>query len=185
MSPTGFALMYLFCHSSIKSCVVPSMRANLGTFFILFLQKAACLLPSTAPLWGTINRVTWMNNDFHSHSPSWLVGCEFRTNFMLAFFMCNSQYIWNKIYSSIHTSNQTVCLIHELFPNHSLSVSYCCSNKFSSSVYFAFHGHILYHFFVIILATFNALTGWFLFIIIYSDLIRIISKWQTSNFKQQ
>lgn len=91
-----FALMFLFSCSSMRSSIVPSRRTNLGTSAsILFLQKAARLLPSTVKyyrscLWldeRCIFTVVRFSDWFVVYSGRILRGL---------FFMCKSQYVWNK-----------------------------------------------------------------------------------------
>lgn len=91
-----FALVFLFSCSSMRSSIVPSRRTNLGTSAsILFLQKAARLLPSTVKyyrscLWldeRCIFTVVRFSDWFVVYSGRILRGL---------FFMCKSQYVWNK-----------------------------------------------------------------------------------------
>lgn len=91
-----FALVFLFSCSSMRSSIVPSRRTNLGTSAsILFLQKAARLLPSTVKYYLSC---LWLDERCIFtvvRFSDWFV-VYFGRILRGLFFMCKSQYVWNK-----------------------------------------------------------------------------------------
>ena len=84
-------LIYEVVYCSFKEC--KSWHFFYKYAFCFYRKPRACC----PRLWSTIVRVPdWTNDLFHSRSRLWLVGCVFRTNLTRDFFVCKSQFVWNK-----------------------------------------------------------------------------------------